>query len=425
LRMIHETATTEWNDIVEKGVRAIVERLSDAESRRLAEEFGTHNYHPLPVNLVRADGVRAYDGAGKEYLDCIGSYSAVAHGHLSPFIIQTVIDQLSKVTLVSRAVYASELGVFLKAICDYSQLDMACPMNTGAEAIETCIKLARKWGYVKKGVPRDEAEIIVAEGNFHGRTTTIVGFSSEPQYRELFGPYGPGFKAVPFGDASDLEEAISENTVAILMEPIQAEGGIIVPYDGYLHDVCDICARHNVLVIWDEVQTGFCRTGKRFAWNHEGAKPDLMAVGKPLGGGLFPVSAAIGKRDVMDVFEPGDHGSTFGGNPLGSVIAIAALAEMEVLDLARRSDEMGRRMKSGFQSLGDSRIKEVRGKGLLIGLEVEGMDTDKLTTALLDHGVLTKETRHQTFRFAPPLTILEDEVDEVVNRVGSAMRSVD
>ena len=222
--MIHETATTEWNEIIEKGVRAIVERLSDSESKRIAEEFGTHNYHPLPVNLVRADGIRAYDGAGKEYLDCIGSYSAVAHGHLSPFIIRTVIDQLSKVTLVSRAVYASELAVFLKALCDYSQLDMVCPMNTGAEAIETCIKLARKWGYVKKGVERDQAEIIVAAGNFHGRTTTIVGFSSEPQYRELFGPYGPGFKPVPFGDASELEEAISGNTVAVLMDGDAAVG---------------------------------------------------------------------------------------------------------------------------------------------------------------------------------------------------------
>ncbi|MBC8065210.1 MAG: aspartate aminotransferase family protein, partial [Chlorobia bacterium] len=342
----------------------------------------------------------------------------------SPFIVDTMKEQLEKVTLVSRAVYSSELAVFLKAICDYSGLDMACPMNTGAEAIETCIKLARKWGYTKKGVVKDQAEIIVAEGNFHGRTTTIVGFSSEPQYKDLFGPYGPGFKPVPFGDAGALEASITSNTVAVLMEPIQAEGGIIVPYDGFLHDVCDICARHNVLVIWDEVQTGFARTGRRFAWNHEDAVPDLMAVGKPLGGGLFPVSAAVGKRDVMEVFEPGDHGSTFGGNPLGAVIAIAALAEMEMSDLAGRSDRMGARMRQGFADIGHPDIKEIRGKGLLIGLEVESLDGAKLTQAFLDHRVLTKETRNRTFRFAPPLTITESEVDEVVDRVGRAIRLV-
>jgi ornithine--oxo-acid transaminase len=313
------------------------------------------------------------------------------------------------------------LAAFLKAICDYCELDMACPMNTGAEAIETCIKLARKWGYVKKGVVKDRAEIIVAEGNFHGRTTTIVGFSSEPQYRELFGPYGPGFKTVPFGDAGAIEAAINENTVAVMMEPIQAEGGIIVPYDGFLHDVCDICARHNVLVIWDEIQTGFARTGRRFVWNHEDAKPDLLAVGKPLGGGLFPVSAAVGKQDVMEVFQPGDHGSTFGGNPLGSVIAIAALAEMENSGLAARAEKMGNRLMSGFRSIDSDKVKEVRGKGLLIGLEVQNVDGEALTQAFLKERVLTKETRHHTFRFAPPLTIEESEVDEVIARVARAL----
>ncbi len=422
--MLQQEATTAWDRIVRDGVRKMVEGVSDQESVTLSQRYGTHNYHPLPVNLVRADGIHVYDGEGNDYLDCIGSYSAVAHGHLSPFIVRTVMEQLEKVTLVSRAVYSSELAVFLKALADYSDLDMVCPMNTGAEAIETCIKIARKWGYTKKGVPKDQAEIIVADGNFHGRTTTIVGFSSEPQYKDLFGPYGPGFKSIPFGDASDLEMAITSNTVAVMMEPIQAEGGIIVPYEGFLHDVCDICARHNVLVIWDEVQTGFARTGRRFAWNHEDAYPDLMAVGKPLGGGLFPVSAAVGRRDVMDVFEPGDHGSTFGGNPLGAVIAIAALAEMEVNDLAGRSERMGTRMAAGFRSIGHPDIKEVRGKGLLIGLEVESLDGAKLTHAFLDHRVLTKETRNRTFRFAPPLTITESEVDEVVDRVGRAIRSV-
>ncbi|HJP82178.1 MAG TPA: ornithine--oxo-acid transaminase [Fimbriimonadaceae bacterium] len=416
-----DVTTTPWERITRDGVLNYVDRLDDSQSIEWSEQYGTHNYHPLPVNLVRAEGIRVYDGEGNEYIDCIGSYSAVAHGHLSPFIVKTVQKQLEKLTLVSRAVYSSELAAFLKAICDYCELDMACPMNTGAEAIETCIKLARKWGYVKKGVATDRAEIIVAEGNFHGRTTTIVGFSSEPQYRELFGPYGPGFKTVPFGDASAIEAAITENTVAVMMEPIQAEGGIIVPYDGFLHDVCDICARHNVLVIWDEIQTGFARTGRRFVWNHEDAKPDLLAVGKPLGGGLFPVSAAVGKQDVMDVFEPGDHGSTFGGNPLGSVIAIAALAEMENSGLAARAEKMGNRLMNGFRAIGSDNVKEVRGRGLLIGLEVQNVDGAALTQAFLNERVLTKETRHHTFRFAPPLTIQESEVDEVIARVSRAL----
>ena len=413
--------TTPWERITRDGVLNYVDRLDDSQSIEWSERYGTHNYHPLPVNLVRAEGIWVYDGEGNEYIDCIGSYSAVAHGHLSPFIVQTVQEQLEKLTLVSRAVYSSELAAFLKAICDYCELDMACPMNTGAEAIETCIKLARKWGYVKKGVVKDRAEIIVAEGNFHGRTTTIVGFSSEPQYRELFGPYGPGFKTVPFGDAGAIEAGINENTVAVMMEPIQAEGGIIVPYDGFLHDVCDICARHNVLVIWDEIQTGFARTGRRFVWNHEDAKPDLLAVGKPLGGGLFPVSAAVGKQDVMEVFQPGDHGSTFGGNPLGSVIAIAALAEMENSGLAARAEKMGNRLMSGFRSIDSDKVKEVRGKGLLIGLEVQNVDGEALTQAFLKERVLTKETRHHTFRFAPPLTIEESDVDEVIARVARAL----
>lgn len=419
-----QTTTTAWNQIVQEGVQAYVEALTDADSQRISEEYGTHNYHPLPVNLVRADGVLVFDGEGNEYIDCIGSYSAVAHGHLSEFIVETVKRQLEKVTLVSRAVYSSELAVFLKAICDYSGMDMACPMNTGAEAIETCLKLARKWGYTKKGVPKDQAEIIVAEGNFHGRTTTIIGFSSEPQYKELFGPYGPGFVSVPFDDVTALEAAITRNTVAIMMEPIQAEGGIIVPEPGYLARVREICTRNNVLLIWDEVQTGFCRTGKRFAWQHENAEPDLVAVGKPLGGGLFPVSAALGKRHVMEVFVPGDHGSTFGGNPLGAVIAVAALAEMEVDELAAKSQERGQQMMEGFRALGLPQVLEVRGKGLLVGLEVQNVDSKKLTQAFLDARVLTKETRNHTFRFAPPLTISEAEVDEVVARVGRAIRSV-
>lgn len=421
-----DTALAGLFDLIgEQGVRAAVQRLSDQEAIRLTEEFGTHNYHPLPVNVVRGKGIYAYDGSGKEYIDCIGSYSAVAHGHLDPGVIEEARKQMEKITLTSRAVYTSELALFLHGICEFTGFDMACPMNTGAEAVETAIKLARKWGYTVKGIPEGKAEIIAANDNFHGRTTTIVGFSSEPQYRAGFGPFTPGFKVVDFGDISQLESAIGPNTAAVLIEPIQAEGGIIIPPDGYLAAVRELCARHNVLLIWDEIQTGFCRTGKRFAWQHEDAKPDMMCLGKALGGGIYPVAAVVGKRSVMEVFHPGDHGSTFGGNPLACVIALQAMSEMISGDFAGRSAAMGERLAAGFRALPHAIVDEVRGRGLLVGMEVrDGVDTEALTAVFLSEGILTKETRSRTFRFAPPLIISEGEVDEVVARTSRALDAV-
>ncbi|MFN8138767.1 MAG: ornithine--oxo-acid transaminase [Fimbriimonadales bacterium] len=423
--MSNSTALSFWQDLDQNGILAAVERLSDQESIEMAERYGTHNYHPLPVNVVRAKGVYAYDGDGKEYIDCIGCYSAVAHGHLSEFVSETAKKQLDKVTLVSRAMYTSELGLFLKAVCQYTEMDMACPMNTGAEAVETAIKLARKWAYTVKGVPDNQAEIIVGAENFHGRTTTIVGFSSEPQYKAHFGPFAPGFKMVPFGDVEALRAAITPNTAAVLMEPIQAEGGIIFPPEGYLAAVRSLCTDQNVLLIWDEIQTGFCRTGKKFAWMHEDAKPDMICLGKALGGGIYPVAAVAGKKAPMSVFKPGDHGSTFGGNPLAAVIAIAAMAELEVDNLAEASKTSGEYLVAELRKLDSPHILEVRGQGLLVGLEVkEGVDTQKLADAFIREGVLTKETRHRTFRYAPPLVIEREVLDAIVEKTKRALASL-
>lgn len=408
-----------------KHILSRIASIGDAEVISLTEQYGTHNYHPLPVTIVRAKGVYAYDGSGKEYIDCIGCYSAVANGHLSQVVCDAVRLQLDKLTLASRAVYTQELAAFLRELCRYTGMDMACPMNTGAEAVETAIKLARKWAYTVKGVPDDRAEIVVAQDNFHGRTTTIVGFSSEKNYRAGFGPFTPGFPMVPFGDVDALNAAINENTAAVLMEPIQAEGGVIFPPDGFLAAARKLCTERNVLLVWDEIQTGFSRTGRRFAWQHEDAEPDLMCLGKALGGGVFPVAAVVGKHPVMQVFAPGDHGSTFGGNPLACVAALAALYEMESEDLTERSAEMGRLLVNGLRSLPYACIQEVRGRGLLIGLEVApGTDTEALTHAFLKNGVLTKETRHRTFRFAPPLVIREGEIQEIVRRVGASLGEI-
>ncbi len=408
-----------------KDVLAEIEALSDAEAIALTEHYGAHNYHPLPVNLVRAEGIYVWDGSGKSYIDCIGSYSAVANGHLSPYIIGTLKGQLDRVTLTSRAVYTSELALFLKVLCEFTDMDMACPMNTGAEAVETAIKLARKWAYTVKGVPTDQAEILVGEDNFHGRTTTIIGFSTEAQYKEHFGPFTPGFRTVPFGDIEAIRAAITPNTAAILLEPIQAEGGIIFPPDGFMADLRALCSKHNVLLIWDEIQTGFCRTGRKFAWQHEDAKPDLMCLGKALGGGVMPVSAVVGSKEVVGVFKPGDHGSTFGGNPLAAVVAIAAMYEMDDANLCLRSQEGGEAMMAGLRSMNYACIEDVRGRGLLVGLEVKaGTDTKKLSHAFLENGMLTKETRSRTFRFAPPLTISATELADAVGRIDRALATV-
>lgn len=402
-----------------------IDNMSDAETIALTNKYCSHNYHPLPVNIVKAKGAKVWDGSGKEYFDCIGSYSAVANGHLSKPIIDALKTQLDKVTLTSRAVYSSELALFLKTVCEFTGMDVACPMNTGAEAVETAIKLARKWAYTVKGVPIDKAEIITAQDNFHGRTTTIVSFSTDSQYKDLFGPHTPGFLTVPFGDIEAIKAAITPNTAAVLMEPILAEGGILYPPKGFMAELRKVCSENNVLLIWDEIQTGFCRTGKKFAWEHEDAKPDLMCLGKALGGGVMPVSAVVGSKGVMGVFEPGDHGSTFGGNPLACVVAIAAMQEMEALNLAENADSLGQLFIGSLKALHAECVEDIRGSGLLIGLEVkEGTDTKALSQAFLENGMLTKETRSRTFRFAPPLTATEDEVIQMVEKIGAALGKV-
>jgi ornithine--oxo-acid transaminase len=415
---------TFWQDVLSKGFRHLAEELTLPQVQELFNDYSTHNYKPLPVNLMRGDGIRVWDEKGNEYLDFIGTYSATAHGHLNPTIVKALKDQLDAIAVTSRAFYSAEVGLFCKALADYTGLDMVCPMNSGAEANETCIKLARKWAYTIKGVPTDQAEIIVFQDNFHGRTTTIVGFSTEPGYKKGFGPFTPGFIVVPYGDIEAVKAAITPNTAAILGEPIQAEGGIIIPPDGFLSDLRQVCTENNVLLIWDEVQTGFCRTGKRFAWQYEDSKPDLLAVGKALGGGLLPVSAAVGTREVMDVFQPGDHGSTFGGNPLASAVAITSLAVMETEDFADKSERMGNLLMAKLQELPYDQIVEIRGRGLLIGFEVDdSLDTKALSANLTKNGILTKETRKKTFRLTPPLTITEDIIEDAVTRIGSAFRA--
>jgi ornithine--oxo-acid transaminase len=416
---------TFWNDVVKRGVRALVDEMGSQESIDLTLQYGSHNYKPIPISIASGVGAWVTDADGKEYIDCVGSYSAVAQGHLCESIVRAARQQMDVLTLTSRAVYTREMALFLKAVCEYTDTDMCCPMNTGAEAVETAIKLARKWAYTIKGVPDNKAEIIVAAENFHGRTTTIVGFSSEENYKAHFGPFTPGFVMVPFGDIEAVRKAINPNTAAVLMEPIQAEGGILFPPDGFMADLRKLCTENNVLLIWDEIQTGFCRTGKRFAWQHEDAEPDMMCLGKALGGGIMPVAATVGKREVMNVFNPGDHGSTFGGNPLASVIAIAAMAELESRNLAENSRVMGDRLMEGFHKLDKSAIKEIRGRGLLVGLEVhEAVDDKKLQDAFIENGILTKETRHRTFRFAPPLTVESALVDEILVRVERSLKQV-
>lgn len=417
---------TMWQKISNGEFRSMVESLTDQQAADLSQAYGTLNYKPLPVNIIRGQNARVWDQAGKEYIDCIGSYSATAHGHLNPAIVNALKEQLDNVAVVSRAFNNAEVGLFLHGLAEFCGLDRVCPMNTGAEAVETCIKLARKWGYTVKGVPADQAEIIVFEENFHGRTTTIVGFSSEPGYKANFGPFTPGFKIIPFGDMEALKAAITPNTVAILAEPIQAEGGIICPPKGWMTQVRKLCDAENVLLIWDEIQVGFYRTGTKFTFMHEeNAVPDLLAVGKALGGGILPVSAAVGKDHVMKMFQPGDHGSTFGGNPLGAAVALAALAEFETGDYASRVTELGEKVIAKLKAANLPAIKEIRGMGLLIGIEVhENVDSYAMSHALVERGILTKETRKRTFRLTPPLTIEEDLLMEAIDRVIDAIKAV-
>jgi ornithine--oxo-acid transaminase len=388
----------------------------------LEEEYGAHNYHPIPVVISRAEGVWVWDPEGREYMDCLSSYSAVNQGHRHPRVIAALREQADRLTLTSRAFHNDRLGLFLKKLTEVTQMEMALPMNTGAEAVETAIKIARKWGYKRKGVPDQKAEIIVCEENFHGRTTTIVGFSTDPGSRDGFGPATPGFKIIPYNDLDALKKAITPNTVGFLVEPIQGEAGVKVPAPGYLTQAKSICEEHNVLLMLDEIQTGFCRTGKMFAWMHEGAKPDILMVGKALGGGVYPVSAALASRDIMSVIGPGEHGSTFGGNPLACAVATAALDVLIDEKLDKRAEALGERFRTGLRAMRSDKVKEVRGMGLLNAIEIKpgAGKARQYTEKLKSLGVLAKETHEVTIRFAPPLVISEDQIDWLVGKIGEA-----
>lgn len=386
----------------------------------LDEAYSAHNYHPLDVVIERAQGVWVYDVDGKRYLDCLSAYSAVNQGHCHPTIRQAMIDQLDKVTLTSRAFRNDQMGPFLKELCELTDYDMALPMNTGAEAVETAIKVARKWGYKEKGVPHDQAEIIVCQGNFHGRTTTVISFSSEAQYKEDFGPFTPGFVMIPYGNAPALEAAITPNTVAFLFEPIQGEGGVIIPPTGYLRATYEICQRHNVLYMADEIQTGLGRTGALFACDHENVRADVQIIGKALSGGFYPVSAVLADSEVLGLFRPGDHGSTFGGNPLGAAVARAALRVIQEEDLVQRSHDMGEYMRGRLERLESEYIKEVRGRGLFIGMELH-VPARRFCEALQKRGILCKETHVNVIRFAPPLVIQKEQVDWAIGQIEAVL----
>ncbi len=397
--------------------------MRTADYIALEDRYGAKNYLPLDVVLTRGDGVWVYDVEGNKYLDCLSSYSAVNQGHCHPRILQALVDQAQKLTLTSRAFRNDRLGEFYQVLCETTGYEMTLPMNTGAEAVETAIKAARKWGYRVKQVEQDKAEIIVCEGNFHGRTTTIVGFSSEPQYREDFGPFTPGFVLIPYGDAAALEAAITPNTVAFLVEPIQGEGGVIVPPDGYLRAVRDICNRHNILFMADEIQTGLGRTGKLFACDHENVRPDVMIVGKALSGGFYPVSAVLSSREILGLFRPGDHGSTFGGNPLGAAVAATALSVLVDEGMIENAARLGQYFQERLAKIPSPYVKEVRGKGLLIGVELkpEAGGARRFCEALQTRGILAKETHTHIIRFAPPLVITRQEIDWALEHITAVL----
>jgi ornithine--oxo-acid transaminase len=391
----------------------------------LAATYGAHNYHPLDVVIERGEGVWVWDCEGKKFLDCLSAYSALNQGHRHPAILAALVEQAQKVTLTSRAFHNDQLGPFLQELISLCRKEMALPMNTGAEAVETAIKACRKWAYKVKGVPEDKAEIIVCTNNFHGRTTTIVGFSSEPQYRDGFGPFTPGFVMVPYGDAGAFERAVTPNTAGFLVEPIQGEGGVLVPPAGYLRATYDLCRKHRVLWMADEIQTGFGRTGKLFCCEWDGiTDPDMLILGKALGGGFYPVSAVVASKEILGVFRPGDHGSTFGGNPLGCAVARAALRVITGENLVARSAELGEYFMAGLRKINSPHVEEVRGRGLLIGVEIKKSSgvARPFCEKLRDLGILCKETHEQVIRFAPPLVIKREEIDWLLERVEKVLR---
>lgn len=386
----------------------------------LENNFGAHNYHPLDVVIERAEGVWVYDVEGKRYLDCLAAYSAVNQGHCHPEILRTLQEQAGKVTLTSRAFRNEQLPLFCKELHDLTGFDMVLPMNSGVEAVETALKAARKWGYKVKGIPQDKAEIIVCAGNFHGRTVTVVSFSSDEQYRDGFGPYTPGFKIIPYGDIQALRNAITPNTCAFLVEPIQGEAGIVIPPTGFLREASELCKQNNTLLMLDEIQSGLGRTGKLFAYMHEGITPDVLIVGKALAGGFYPVSAVLASTEILGVFQPGDHGSTFGGNPLGCAIARTALRVLIEEKMVERSAELGGYFLARLQAIRSTAIKEIRGRGMWIGIELKGM-ARPYCEALKEEGILCKETHDYVIRIAPPLIITREEIDWAVERIAKVM----
>jgi len=389
-------------------------------------QFGAQNYKPLPVVLVKGEGVYVWDDAGNRYLDMMSAYSAVSHGHCHPGLVKVLQDQSAKLNIVSRAFYTDKLSSFLERACKLTGFEKALPMNTGSEAVETALKAARKWAYTVKKVPDDQAEVIACTNNFHGRTIGIIGLSSEPQYRAGFGPFTPGLKLVPFGDVGALEKAITSHTAAFLVEPIQGEGGIIVPPEGYLKACAALCKKHNVLMICDEIQTGLGRTGKLLACQYDDFQPDALVLGKALGGGILPVSLFLSSKEVMDVFTPGDHGSTFGGNPLSAAVAKAALDLLVEEKLAERAAEMGEYFQEQLKKINSPLIKDVRGKGLLIGVEIdERYPAREVCLKLIEHGVLTKETHHTVIRLAPPLIVTKEQIDVVINALKQVLDEAD
>lgn len=385
----------------------------------LDNQYAAANYEPLPVVIERGERCWVWDVEGHKYLDCIASYSALNQGHCHPKIIQALSDQAQKLTLSSRAVHTPLMAPLLKKLSDLSGLDKGILMNSGAEAVETAVKLARKWAYCHTNVPDEEGEIIVATHNFHGRTTTVISFSSNPEYKNHFGPLTPGFKEIPFGDAAALEKAITKKTIGFLVEPIQGEAGVYVPPEGYLSEIRQICTQHNILFMLDEIQTGLGRTGKMFAYEYENAKPDLLMIGKALSGGFMPVSAVMGRQDVMNAFEPGDHGSTYGGNPLGCAVALAALDILENEDLLMNSVARGNQLRQGLENMNSKVITEIRGKGLMTAVDIDpnfatGAEVCKM---LLKKGVLSKDTHKQSIRLTPPLVITQQEVDWLLDQL--------
>ncbi|MHB8113470.1 MAG: ornithine--oxo-acid transaminase [Bellilinea sp.] len=393
--------------------------MNTHELIEIEEKYGAHNYHPLDVVIERGEGVWVYDVEGNRYLDCLSAYSALNQGHVHPRILNALKTQAEKVTLTSRAFRNDQLPLFYKELSELTGYEMSLPMNSGAEAVETALKVARKWGYDVKKIPHYQAEIIVADGNFHGRTISIVSFSSEPLYKDAFGPFTPGFLSVPYGDAAALEKAINPNTAAVMIEPIQGEGGVLIPPAGYLKKVSEICKKNNVLLIADEIQTGLGRTGKLFASDHEGVRPDMVIIGKALAGGFYPVSAVLADSDIMSLYLPGEHGSTFGGNPLACAVARESLKVIVEENLVQKSAELGEYFLERLAEIPSKHVKEVRGKGLFIGVELkaEARGARRFCEALQQKGILAKETHSHIIRFAPPLVIDKETIDWAIPRI--------